>query len=157
MSELRGYYLERAALGSRTCWRKGRIATGYFIPPRAEALSRVGIHKFHFLGIVFALLVGFILVIGWAKPREEPWQMVDYPGSGHHAMEGCQVGQPGSAASGGGNLHCVRQLIVHKLDVKAVELVKMASAARYQWHAQANFSASESNRIMRVADGFFHS
>lgn len=53
------------------------IAAGYFIPPCAEALETAGIHEFHFLGIVFVLIVGLMLLIGWLKPREEPWVMID--------------------------------------------------------------------------------
>lgn len=52
------------------------ISAGYFVPPFANALSRAGIHEFHFLGIVFALLVALMWVIGLARPRSEPWQLV---------------------------------------------------------------------------------
>lgn len=53
------------------------IAAGYFIPACASALSNAGIHEFHFLGIVFAFLVGLMLIIGLLKPRAEAWQMTD--------------------------------------------------------------------------------
>ena len=52
------------------------IALGYFFPPAAAAISAAGIHEFHFLGIVFALLVALMLVIGKLQPRAEPWHMV---------------------------------------------------------------------------------
>ena len=52
------------------------IALGYFVPGFAAVLSAAGIHEFHFLGLVFALIVIIMLGIGAAKPREEPWQMV---------------------------------------------------------------------------------
>lgn len=52
------------------------IALGYFFPPAAVAISAAGIHEFHFLGIVFALLVALMLVIGKLQPRAEPWHMV---------------------------------------------------------------------------------
>jgi len=52
------------------------IAVGYFFPPAAAAISAAGIHEFHFLGIVFALLVALMLIIGALKPRAEPWHMV---------------------------------------------------------------------------------
>ncbi len=35
------------------------------------------IHGFHFLGAVFALLIGLMLVIGAVKPRETPWIQED--------------------------------------------------------------------------------
>ncbi len=53
------------------------IALGYFIPGFASILSVAGIHEFHFLGIVFALIVALMLIIGKLKPREEPWQMIN--------------------------------------------------------------------------------
>ena len=52
------------------------IALGYFVPVCVSALSMAGIHEFHFLGLVFALIVGLMLVIGVVNPRKEPWQIV---------------------------------------------------------------------------------
>jgi SSS family solute:Na+ symporter len=52
------------------------IALGYFAPVCVSALSMAGIHEFHFLGLVFALIVGLMLVIGVVNPRKEPWQIV---------------------------------------------------------------------------------
>lgn len=51
------------------------IAAGYFVPPFARALEAAGIHEFHFLGIVFALLVVVMVLIGTVKPRAEAWQL----------------------------------------------------------------------------------
>lgn len=51
------------------------IAIGYFVPQAAELLS--GIHEFHFLGIVFASLVGLMLVASVVAPRPEPWVQQD--------------------------------------------------------------------------------
>ena len=48
------------------------IALVYFVPDIAEWAS--GIHGFHFLGIVFALLVGFMLIMAKVAPRETPWE-----------------------------------------------------------------------------------
>lgn len=45
------------------------IALGYFVFP--NAVDKV--HEFHFLGIVFASLIGIMLLIGAIKPREAPW------------------------------------------------------------------------------------
>ncbi len=52
------------------------IASGYFYPPFARTLSSAGIHEFHFLGIVFALLVSLMLLVSIVSPRLEPWKMV---------------------------------------------------------------------------------
>lgn len=52
------------------------IALGYFVPGFASALSEAGIHEFHFLGLVFALIVLLMLAIGVMMPRETPWLMV---------------------------------------------------------------------------------
>jgi SSS family solute:Na+ symporter len=52
------------------------IAAGYFIAPLAKVLSDAGIHEFHFLGIVFAMLVIVMLLIGMISPRSEPWKLV---------------------------------------------------------------------------------
>lgn len=49
------------------------IAVGYFVPPVAAALS--GLNEFHFLGIVFVLLVAFLLVMGSVSPRQEAWKI----------------------------------------------------------------------------------
>lgn len=52
------------------------IALGYFVPSFSSVLSSAGIHEFHFLGIVFVVIVGLMLLIGALKPRPEPWQLV---------------------------------------------------------------------------------
>ena len=49
------------------------IAVGYFVPPVANAIS--GLNEFHFLGIVFAALVIFLLVMGTVAPRAEAWKI----------------------------------------------------------------------------------
>lgn len=49
------------------------IAIGYFFPPVAKAMS--GLNEYHFLGIVFALLVIFLLVMGAVAPRPVPWKI----------------------------------------------------------------------------------
>lgn len=66
------------------------IALGYFTPARFNPLIRIeqelvdgvlkdvekwNIHEFHFLGIVFALLVGVMLIIGAARPRATAWTL----------------------------------------------------------------------------------
>lgn len=45
------------------------IAIGYFLPGPAAWLASMGIHEFHFLGIVFLFLVNMMLLIGALKPR----------------------------------------------------------------------------------------
>ncbi len=40
-----------------------------------DVLAATGIHEFDFLGIVFALLVIIMLVMGATSPRETPWQI----------------------------------------------------------------------------------
>lgn len=52
------------------------IASGYFYTPFARTLSSAGIHEFHFLGIVFALLVTLMTIASIVAPRSEPWKMV---------------------------------------------------------------------------------
>ena len=47
------------------------ICLGYFTPPGKEFVS--AIHKFHFLGVVFAGSVALMLLIGKLKPMETPW------------------------------------------------------------------------------------
>ncbi|RTQ99358.1 solute:sodium symporter family transporter [Halomonas nitroreducens] len=47
------------------------IFAGYFIPPFDKL--PVVLHEFHFVGLVFALLVAAMLVIGKLRPRETPW------------------------------------------------------------------------------------
>jgi SSS family solute:Na+ symporter len=51
------------------------ISLGYFVPTFDKALSDAGIHGFHFIGIVFALLVGYLLVMGKVAPRATPWKI----------------------------------------------------------------------------------
>ena len=46
------------------------IALGYFVFP--DVVSAM--HEFHFLGIVFASLLGLMLVIGQISPRETTWE-----------------------------------------------------------------------------------
>ena len=52
------------------------IALGYFEPFCIGVLETAEIPEFHFLGLVFALIVGLMLVIGVVSPRKEPWQIV---------------------------------------------------------------------------------
>ena len=52
------------------------IALGYFLPDGMNPVTGLGIHEFHFLGLVFALLVVIMLVIGAVKPRSIPWELV---------------------------------------------------------------------------------
>lgn len=53
------------------------------------------IHEFHFLGAVFVLLVGLMLVIGAVKPRETPWVQEDVKAVNmtpwKHAVTACIV------------------------------------------------------------------
>lgn len=49
------------------------IAIGFFALPEDHA--NFGLHEFHFLGLVFALLVGYLLIMSKAAPRSTPWQI----------------------------------------------------------------------------------
>lgn len=51
------------------------ISLGYFVPVFDSALTGANIHGFHFIGIVFALLVIFLLVMGKVAPRATPWKI----------------------------------------------------------------------------------
>ena len=51
------------------------ISLGYFVPAFDKTIADAGIHGFHFIGIVFALLVVFLLVMGTIAPREEAWTL----------------------------------------------------------------------------------
>src|SRR5690606_542121 len=48
---------------------------GYFVKPFADALKAANIHGYHFIGIVFALLVVFLLVMGSVAPRATAWKI----------------------------------------------------------------------------------
>ncbi len=51
------------------------ISLGYFVPAFDKAIADAGIHGFHFIGIVFALLVIFLLIMGTIAPRKEAWTL----------------------------------------------------------------------------------
>ena len=51
------------------------ITLGYFLPDAISPMALMGIHEFHFLGVVFAFLVIVMLAIGAAKPRSTPWEL----------------------------------------------------------------------------------
>lgn len=51
------------------------IATGYFVSPFDQIVAQM--HDFHFLGVVFAYLVIFMLVMGHTHPRTEEFVQVD--------------------------------------------------------------------------------
>jgi solute:Na+ symporter, SSS family len=51
------------------------IGLGYFVPAFDKAIANAGIHGFHFIGIVFALLVVFLLIMGAVAPRATPWKL----------------------------------------------------------------------------------
>jgi len=46
------------------------VASGYFVAPVRAMLSEV--HEYHFLGLVFLILIGVMLVIQRLAPREQP-------------------------------------------------------------------------------------
>lgn len=52
------------------------IALGYFVPVFADALEAANIHEFHFIGIIFAVLVIYLLIMGKVTPRATPWKIV---------------------------------------------------------------------------------
>ena len=49
------------------------LAFKYFAPGMDAAVDKLFMYNFHFLGFVFALLVGIMLVWAAIKPREEAW------------------------------------------------------------------------------------
>lgn len=51
------------------------ISVGYFVKPAAAALSAANIHGFHFIGIVFAILVVFLIAMGSLAPRATAWKI----------------------------------------------------------------------------------
>ena len=51
------------------------ISVGYFVKPAADAIAAANIHGFHFISIVFALLVVFLLVMGTVAPSATAWQI----------------------------------------------------------------------------------
>lgn len=51
------------------------IALGYFLPGSINPVTQLGIHEFHFLGIIFALLIGVMLLIGKLRPRPTDWEL----------------------------------------------------------------------------------
>ena len=51
------------------------ISIGYFVEPAAAALSAANIHGFHFISIVFALLVVFLLFMGTVAPSATAWKI----------------------------------------------------------------------------------
>jgi SSS family solute:Na+ symporter len=53
----------------------GIIAIGYFVPPFDGYVT--ALHEFHFLGVVFALLVAAMLLIGKLKPSPAAWVHAD--------------------------------------------------------------------------------
>ncbi|MCX6938671.1 MAG: solute:sodium symporter family transporter [Verrucomicrobia bacterium] len=51
------------------------IALGYFLPEPINPVTALGLHEFHFLGVIFALLVLMMLAIGAVRPRETAWEL----------------------------------------------------------------------------------
>ncbi|QTN33097.1 solute:sodium symporter family transporter [Akkermansiaceae bacterium] len=51
------------------------ISLGYFVPAFDTAMKDAGLHGFHFIGIVFAILVIFLLIVGKVAPRAEAWKI----------------------------------------------------------------------------------
>jgi SSS family solute:Na+ symporter len=51
------------------------IALGYFLPASFNPVISLEIHEFHFLGIIFVLLVGLMMAIGVMAPRDTPWEL----------------------------------------------------------------------------------
>ena len=51
------------------------VASGYFIDPVRVLLG--GVHEYHFLGLVFLILIAVMLVIQGLAPREQPWEYIE--------------------------------------------------------------------------------
>jgi len=51
------------------------VASGYFIDPVRVLLGEV--HEYHFLGLVFLILIAVMLVIQGLAPREQPWEYIE--------------------------------------------------------------------------------
>ncbi len=51
------------------------IALGYFLPDSINPVTLLKIHEFHFLGMMFALLVVVMIAIGFVAPRANPWEL----------------------------------------------------------------------------------
>ena len=51
------------------------ISIGYFVEPAAASLAAANIHGFHFISIVFALLVVFLLFMGTVAPSATAWKI----------------------------------------------------------------------------------
>jgi solute:Na+ symporter, SSS family len=51
------------------------IAGGYWMPGFKDIVGKI--HGFHYLGLVFAILVALLLIIGTLRPREEAWVQAD--------------------------------------------------------------------------------
>lgn len=51
------------------------ISLGYFVPTFDVAMKEAGLHGFHFIGIVFAILVAFLLIVGSVAPRATAWKL----------------------------------------------------------------------------------
>ncbi|MGO2504142.1 MAG: sodium:solute symporter family transporter, partial [Cobetia marina] len=51
------------------------IGVVYFVPAFSGVLDVI--HEFHFVGLVFVLLIAMMLIIGKLAPRDEPWIQQD--------------------------------------------------------------------------------
>ena len=51
------------------------IGVVYFVPAFSGVLDVI--HEFHFVGLVFVLLIAMMLIIGKLAPRDEPWNQQD--------------------------------------------------------------------------------
>lgn len=51
------------------------ISLGAFVPFVKNGIKDLGIHNFHFMGIVFALLVAYLVTMAKISPRSEPWKI----------------------------------------------------------------------------------
>ncbi len=51
------------------------VASGYFIDPVRGFIG--GVHEYHFLGLVFLILLAVMLVIQGLAPREQPWEYIE--------------------------------------------------------------------------------
>ena len=51
------------------------ISLGAFVPAIKGGIKDLGIHNFHYMGIVFAILVGYLLIMAKVAPRAEAWKI----------------------------------------------------------------------------------
>lgn len=88
------------------------IAMGYFVPPFNGILNYM--NEYHFVAIVFLLIIAMMLIIGRFRPRKRHTSRFDAKSNGYDAVEVCETCRRSPAPDRICNLRLLRRFLTYQ-------------------------------------------